>query len=89
MARSRRALRLSRHAFAASFFIQKRRLLLGSDARRLLLAAPLFGAWLTVGADWLARSLLAPAELPVGVITSLLGAPFFLWLLRHAKDEHA
>ena len=65
------------------------RLLLGSDARRLLLAAPLFGAWLTVGADWLARSLLAPAELPVGVITSLLGAPFFLWLLRHAKDEHA
>lgn len=65
------------------------RLLLGSDARRQLLAAPLLGAWLTVSADWLARSLLAPAELPVGVVTSLLGAPFLLWLLRRAEAEHA
>lgn len=63
------------------------RLLTGSDARRLLLAAPLLGAWLTVSADWLARSLLAPAELPVGVITSLLGAPFFLWLLRREQES--
>ncbi|MEN6079751.1 iron ABC transporter permease [Chromobacterium piscinae] len=65
------------------------RQLLGSDSRRLLVVSPLLGAWLTVSADWLARSLLAPAELPVGVITSLLGAPFFLWLLRRQGPRHA
>ncbi|WP_052941647.1 FecCD family ABC transporter permease [Chromobacterium subtsugae] len=65
------------------------RQLLGSDSRRLLLAAPLLGAWLAVSSDWLARGLLAPAELPVGVITSLLGAPFFLWLLRRQERRHA
>lgn len=65
------------------------RQLVGSDSRRLLLTAPLLGAWLSLSSDWLARSLLAPAELPVGVITSLLGAPFFLWLLRRQEDRHA
>ena len=65
------------------------RQLLGSDSRRLLLAAPLLGAWLAVSSDWLARGLLAPVELPVGVITSLLGAPFFLWLLRRQERRHA
>ncbi|WP_199153244.1 iron ABC transporter permease [Chromobacterium sp. ASV23] len=65
------------------------RQLVGSDSRRLLLAAPLLGAWLSVGSDWLARSLLAPAELPVGVITSLLGAPFFLWLLKRQEGRDA
>ncbi|HJV07515.1 MAG TPA: iron ABC transporter permease [Chromobacteriaceae bacterium] len=58
------------------------RQLVGGDARRLLQVAPLLGALLTVLADWAAHSLLAPAELPVGIITSLIGAPFFLWLLH-------
>ncbi|MGC0152093.1 FecCD family ABC transporter permease [Chromobacterium vaccinii] len=65
------------------------RQLVGSDSRRLLAVAPLLGAWLTVVADWLAGGLLAPAELPVGVITSLLGAPFFLWLLRRQEPGRA
>ncbi|WP_293763208.1 iron ABC transporter permease [uncultured Aquitalea sp.] len=65
------------------------RQLVGGDAKRLLQAAPLTGALLTVLADWLARSVIAPAELPVGVITSLIGAPFFLWLLQQDGKHHA
>ncbi|UTH74079.1 iron ABC transporter permease [Chromobacterium sp. IIBBL 290-4] len=65
------------------------RQLIGGDSKRLLLIAPLLGAWLTVLADAIAGGLLAPAELPVGVITSLLGAPFFLWLLRKQGHRHA
>ncbi|HEY8566159.1 MAG TPA: iron ABC transporter permease [Beijerinckiaceae bacterium] len=57
------------------------RLAIGPDHRRLLPAAALFGAVLLVGADTLARSLVAPAELPVGIVTAFVGAPFFLWLL--------
>lgn len=58
------------------------RLAVGSDHRLVLPGAALLGAALLVLADLLARSLAAPAELPVGVVTALLGAPFFLWLLR-------
>lgn len=67
------------------------RQLVGGNARRLLWIAPMLGALLAIASDWLARSLLAPSELPVGVITSLIGAPFFLWLLRQSaeKDSHA
>lgn len=67
------------------------RQLVGGNARRLLWVAPLLGALLAIASDWLARSLLAPSELPVGVITSLIGAPFFLWLLRQGagKEWHA
>ncbi|TDR82072.1 FecCD family ABC transporter permease [Paludibacterium purpuratum] len=67
------------------------RQLVGSHARRLQIAAPLIGGWLALLADWLAQSLLYPAELPVGVITSLAGAPFFLWLLRQSgrRSRHA
>ncbi|WP_024511621.1 iron ABC transporter permease [Bradyrhizobium sp. ARR65] len=57
------------------------RLAVGADHRVLLPLSALFGAALLVGADTLARTLLAPAELPVGILTALLGAPFFLWLL--------
>lgn len=57
------------------------RLLVGPDNRLLLPAAALLGGVLLVGADSLARILVAPAELPIGVITSAIGAPFFLWLL--------
>jgi iron complex transport system permease protein len=57
------------------------RLLLGPDHRILLPASALGGAILLLGADILARSVVAPAELPIGIITAALGAPFFLWLL--------
>jgi ABC-type Fe3+-siderophore transport system permease subunit len=61
------------------------RLLVGPDHRLVLPAAALFGAAFLVGCDVLARSLLAPVELPVGVITALLGGPFFLWLLLRKR----
>jgi iron complex transport system permease protein len=57
------------------------RLLVGPDHRLVLPAATLFGAAFLVGCDLLARTLLAPVELPVGIITALIGGPFFLWLL--------
>lgn len=57
------------------------RLLVGPDHRSLLPLSALAGAILLVAADALARVVIAPAELPVGVVTALLGAPFFLWLL--------
>lgn len=57
------------------------RLLVGSDHRLVLPASALFGAAFLVGCDTLARTVMSPVELPVGVITALLGGPFFLWLL--------
>ncbi|MGD2116882.1 MAG: iron ABC transporter permease [Chromatiales bacterium] len=59
------------------------RLLIGSNHRLLLPAAVLTGGSLLTLADTGARSLLAPQQLPVGVITALLGVPLFLYLLRH------
>ena len=61
------------------------RLLWGPSHRRLLPASALLGAAFLLGADAIARTVLAPAEVPVGVITALVGAPFFLYLLRQ-KD---
>ena len=58
------------------------RLVFGSDHRLLLPASALFGASFLVIADTLARLVLAPAELPVGVITALCGAPYFIFLLK-------
>ncbi|MDQ1077722.1 iron ABC transporter permease [Pseudoroseomonas cervicalis] len=58
------------------------RLAWGADHRLVLPLSALLGAALLVLADLAARSLAAPAELPIGVVTALLGAPFFLWLLR-------
>lgn len=57
------------------------RLLLGPNHRVLLPASAIGGALLLLGADVLARTIVAPAELPIGIITAALGAPFFLWLL--------
>lgn len=57
------------------------RIVLGPDHRVLLPAAAIFGAILLVGADMVARSVAAPAEVPIGMITAMLGGPFFLWLL--------
>jgi iron complex transport system permease protein len=63
------------------------RLLWGPDHRRLIPLAILLGGSFLLGADIVARMLLAPRELPVGVITSVIGAPFFLWLLQRAKGR--
>jgi iron complex transport system permease protein len=57
------------------------RLANGPDHRPLLPGAALLGACLLVGADLVARTSVAPAEMPIGVLTSIIGAPFFLWLL--------
>jgi iron complex transport system permease protein len=57
------------------------RLLVGSDHRIVLPASALFGAAFLIGCDVVARTVMAPLELPVGVITALIGGPFFLWLL--------
>ncbi len=64
------------------------RLTTGSDYRRLLPLSVLCGASFLLAADVLARVVMAPQELPVGVITSLAGAPFFLWVLRRAKQQN-
>lgn len=61
------------------------RLLWGSDYRRLIPLSTLGGAVLLLLADVVARVILAPQELPVGIITALLGAPFFLWVLRRSQ----
>ena len=61
------------------------RALFGADHRLLVPASALAGAIVLVLADTAARSLLPPAEIPVGVVTALLGAPFFLVLLRRRR----
>ncbi|BBY85855.1 FecCD family ABC transporter permease [Mycolicibacterium tokaiense] len=58
------------------------RLVVGSDHRRALPATALAGASFLVLADLAARTLAAPQEIPVGVLTALCGGPFFLWLIR-------
>jgi len=63
------------------------RMVVGPDHRILLPASALGGAALLLWADVVARTLAPPAELPIGVLTALLGAPFFLWLLRRAARE--
>ena len=60
----------------------------GGDYRRLLPLSILGGATFLLAADILARILLAPQELPVGIITALAGAPFFLFLLRKSKQQY-
>lgn len=64
------------------------RLLLGPNHRVLLPAAALGGASFLVLADLGARTVLAPVELPVGVVTAILGGPFFLYLLQRHKGPH-
>jgi len=57
------------------------RLMVGADHRVVLPASALFGAAFLVACDVVSRTVLAPLELPVGIITALIGGPFFLWLL--------
>jgi len=61
------------------------RMICGPDHRLLLPASALAGAALLIGADAVARVAVVPAELPIGVITALLGGPFFLWLLLRLR----
>ena len=57
------------------------RLMVGSDHRIVLPAAILFGAAFLVLCDLIARTIMAPIELPVGIVTAMIGGPFFMWLL--------
>ena len=61
------------------------RLLLGPDHRLLLPASMFLGAIFLVSCDTLARTLIAPTEIPVGVVTALVGGPFFILLLRRRQ----
>jgi iron complex transport system permease protein len=61
------------------------RLILGSDNRKILPASLLAGAMLLTLTDLVARLLVAPAEIPIGIITSLVGAPVFILLLKRAQ----
>jgi iron complex transport system permease protein len=63
------------------------RLALGPGHRALLPRAALGGAALLVLADLVARTIVAPQELPIGVLTALVGAPFFLWLLLRQEGR--
>jgi iron complex transport system permease protein len=62
------------------------RLVVGSDHRRVLPASLLAGAIFLIWADVLARIAVAPEELPLGVVTALVGAPFFIWLMRRKAN---
>ncbi len=63
------------------------RILWGSDYQKLIPLSILGGASALLAADLLARNLLSPQVLPVGIVTALAGAPFFLWLLRRHKNQ--
>jgi len=63
------------------------RMHLGADHRWLLPASALGGAVILLAADTLARTLVAPAEMPVGLITSLIGGPYFLWLILRRREN--
>lgn len=61
------------------------RLVFGADHRMLVPASTLFGATFLIWSDALARTIVAPTELPVGIITALCGGPFFIYLLRRSR----
>jgi iron complex transport system permease protein len=65
------------------------RLILGPEHGRLLLFSPICGASYLIIADAFARTVIAPSELPVGIVTALLGGPLLLYLLRRSKREYA
>ncbi|WP_245986138.1 FecCD family ABC transporter permease [Azospirillum thermophilum] len=63
------------------------RLCAGPDHRTVLAGSALLGAALMVAADCIARTIVAPAELPVGVVTAFIGTPVFLWLIRRKRSD--
>jgi iron complex transport system permease protein len=65
------------------------RLLVGSDYRYLFPASICLGALMVVACDSIGRVIILPGEMPVGVILSFIGAPFFLYLLRRKNKEVA
>ncbi|MCQ7060264.1 iron ABC transporter permease [Escherichia coli] len=64
------------------------RMWLGPDHRAVIPGSVLAGAFLLLIADTLARTAVAPAEMPVGLLTSILGAPWFLWLIFRQRGLH-
>lgn len=62
------------------------RLMIGPDHRYLLPNAALLGATLLLAADIISRTVIAPAELPIGIVTACLGGPFFLWILLRNRS---
>ena len=65
------------------------RMVIGPDHRYLLPASALLGGSLLIFADVLARTIVAPAELPIGIITAAVGGPFFLWILLRQRSRFA
>lgn len=65
------------------------RIAVGADHRRLLPVTVLGGAVFLMAADLLARTVAVPREIPLGILTALVGAPFFLWLMRRGDAERA
>ncbi len=63
------------------------RMVWGGDYKRLIPLSILGGGVTLLLSDILARTVMAPSYLPVGIVTSIIGAPFFLWILRRAKRE--
>ncbi len=63
------------------------RMMIGADHRLLLPASALVGGMFLVVSDTIARTMFAPAEIPVGIVTALAGGPFFLYLLLRGKDR--
>lgn len=61
------------------------RLMVGADHRLVMPASALFGAAFLVACDVVSRTIMAPVELPVGVVTAVIGGPFFLWLLLRRR----
>lgn len=62
------------------------RLMMGGDYRRLLPIAAICGAVFLVWADIIARTVMAPDDMPIGIVTGLVGGVFFVWLLRHRVE---
>jgi iron complex transport system permease protein len=74
--------------FVGLFAPHVTRVIVGPRHGLLLPAAALLGAAFVVLADLLARAILAPTEIPVGILTAFVGGPFFLWLLRRERREY-
>ena len=60
---------------------------MGADHRTVYPLSAVLGACLVLLADLFARTIVVPAELPIGIVTSFLGGPFFLWLLLRQKSQ--
>lgn len=64
------------------------RRMIGPDHRVLIPASMLFGASFLIACDTAARTIIAPAEIPVGILTAIIGGPFFIWLLKRRATLH-